>query len=176
MDCTGLINYSGSMDEPSKRAAALLRRALATLVLFAAHHAYGAMRYDTPWRNHAGVVAFFVGLAILAAYGAYRWRPRALLGGIFAGLVVVVPVVLVGAVEGGYNHAFKVAVWALGAPRDVLESLFPPPTYELPNDVWFEASGVLQAVVAASAGVAALRFVRAMLPSCRRSAAGPKPS
>ena len=46
--------------------------------------------------------------------------------------------------------------------------MFPPPTYEMPNDAWFEISGVLQVIPAAFAGSASLRFVRALRAGRRR--------
>jgi hypothetical protein len=52
------------------------------------------------------------------------------------------------AAEGGYNHVMKNALFFGGLPRSTLERLFPPPTYEMPTDLWFEGSGVLQFVIA----------------------------
>lgn len=151
-----------SRENPHARA--LLAEALATLALFAAHHIYGALRYDTPWRHHAAVVAFWVAILLLAAYLAHRrWAGGAAgraAGWALVGVTLVVPVLLVGGYEGLYNHALKDLLWLLDAPRDLLLALFPPPTYEMPNDVLFEVSGVLQALLAAATARAALRFLR----------------
>jgi hypothetical protein len=76
--------------------------------------------------------------------------------------VVAFPVLAIGAFEGVYNHVAKDALFLAGAPRTLLLRLFPPPTYEMPNDPWFEVSGVLQVIPAAFAGLASLRFVRAL--------------
>jgi hypothetical protein len=71
---------------------------------------------------------------------------------------VLVPVLEIGLVEGVYNHVVKNALFLFGAPQRWLLQLFPPPRYELPNDAWFEISGVLQVVPAAFAARAALRL------------------
>ncbi len=151
---------------PAPQARALLVAAFATLGLFAAHHVYGAVRYATPWRHHAAVVAFWVGLALLTAFLVHRRRRDAPLGRLagWALLVVAVafPVLVVGLFEGLYNHVAKDVLFLSGAPPSLLASLFPPPRYELPDDVLFEVSGVLQVVPAAFAARAALRLARGL--------------
>ena len=42
----------------------ILDGALATLFLFAAHHAYGAIHYETPWRMHGALLALPLGLLL----------------------------------------------------------------------------------------------------------------
>src|SRR3954467_13461759 len=101
-------------------ARALLLGALATLGLTAAHHAYGAVRYQTPWRHHAAIVAFWVGLALLAAFIVHQRRPATRTGR-FAGwapaaLTLLVPVLSIGLFEGLYNHVLKDGVFLAGAP------------------------------------------------------------
>ncbi|WP_242346049.1 hypothetical protein [Anaeromyxobacter terrae] len=153
-------------ESPAPHARALLYGALATLGLTAAHHVYGGVRYGTPWRHHAAFLALGVGSTLVAAFVAYRRRPDSPLGRAaalaFAGIALVFPVLLIGGFEGLYNHVLKNALFLGGAPRDLLLAMFPPPKYELPNDAWFELSGVLQVVPAAFAALAALRFLRAL--------------
>src|SRR6266508_2261819 len=156
---------------PNPHARALLLGALATLGLIAAHHAYGGIRYDTPWRLHGAVVAVGMSPALLALYFTYRRRPSSpagrAAGWALAGAVLAFPVLVIGAFEGVYNHLAKDVLSLAGAPRGLLLRMFPPPTYELPNDAWFEISGVLQVVPAALACRASLRFVRALRTSAR---------
>ncbi len=151
---------------PNAYARALLLDALATLGLTAAHHAYGGIRYDTPWRLHGAVVAVGMSPALAALYSMYRRRPDSPLGRTaawaLAGIVVAFPVLAIGAFEGAYNHVTKDALFLAGAPRSLLLRMFPPPTYEMPNDPWFEVSGVLQVIPAAFSGLASLRFMRAL--------------
>jgi hypothetical protein len=65
---------------------------------------------------------------------------------VFTAVLFVVPVALIGVFEGAYNHALKDALlrWRV---FDADEPALPPPTYEQPNDVFFEATGVMQAVL-----------------------------
>jgi hypothetical protein len=48
----------------------------------------------------------------------------------------------------GYDHLVKNALFFGGFSRGTLERLFPPPTYKMPRDLWFEGSGVLRFVIA----------------------------
>jgi hypothetical protein len=135
--------------------------ALSTLALFAVHHVYGAVRYHTPWRMHGAVVALLSALPLYAAFAMHS-RSRAAEWALI-GLAYVGPVMLVGVFEGFYNHLTKNVLFLGGASPELLAALFPPPTYELPDDAWFEISGVLQVVPAmltARAGVGWLRARR----------------
>jgi hypothetical protein len=155
-----------SSPAPNPHSRALLVGALATLGLTAAHHAYGGIRYDTPWRLHGAVVAIGMSPALLALSFTYRRSPGSPLGRAaawaLAGIVVAFPVLAIGAFEGAYNHVAKDALFLAGAPRTLLLRMFPPPAYEMPNDAWFEVSGVLQVIPAAFSAVASLRFMRAL--------------
>lgn len=52
--------------------------------------------------------------------------------------------------EGLYNHVVKNALYWIGLPGPWTR-LFPPPTYEMPNDLLFEVTGILQVLPAAMA-------------------------
>jgi hypothetical protein len=133
-------------------------------VLTIIHHVYGAIAFDTPWRHHAA----FLGLGGIAAtllfmWGAARWRTpvlRQVAAVLLLALTLVLAVGLIGLFERGYNHAVKLLLFFGGAAPDTMHRLFPPPTYEMPSDVFFEVTGVLQflaALVAARAGLALWR-------------------
>ncbi len=132
-------------------------------VLTSVHHAYGAFLYNTPWRLHAAFVsglatAFIAGSLILSrrergARSAIGWWG-------FVAMTLAVPVLLFGAFEGAYNHVLKDALHFGGASMDLMHRLFPPPTYELPDDAFFEFTGVLQVVPAAVTAYFLSRFVR----------------
>ncbi|HYD40881.1 MAG TPA: hypothetical protein VEB43_08620 [Anaeromyxobacter sp.] len=150
---------------PDREGARMIPYALLTLLLTVVHHAYGAVRYATPFRAHGAAVALaLAGLLVVLARPrrASRGRGGQLAGWAAAHLVLLVPVLAVGAFEGLYNHVLKVALFLGGAPAELLRALFPPPTYELPDDVLFEVTGVLQVVPAALAAAAWPRFVRAL--------------
>ena len=86
-------------------------------------------------------------------------------------VVLVVPVALIGLFEGAYNHALKDAVYFAGASSTLMNRLFPPPTYELPDDVFFEATGVMQAVLGS---ITAWRLYRLVWSRFGRIVVAPK--
>jgi len=131
-------------------------------VLTIVHHVYGAIVFDTPWRYHA---AFLGGAGIAATltltWGSTRWVPpvlRQVATALLAALTLTLAVGLIGLFEGGYNHGVKLLLFFGGAAPDTMRRLFPPPTYEMPSDVLFEVTGVLQFV----AGLIAARVTVAL--------------
>lgn len=138
--------------------------AFAVLMLTSIHHAYGAIRYATPWRMHVLLVSV-VTIAILfgarhVAWQQRGWATSSLAFWIFVGTALIVPVVAIGLFEGGYNHCVKDALYMSGASADLMRRLFPPPAYELPNDLFFEVTGVLQVIPALMTGVALICLVQ----------------
>jgi len=145
------------------------------LVLTSIHHLYGAISYGTPWRMH--VVYLSIPAAILiASFFSLAWRYRgkplgrtaAWLG---VALVLVFPVGLIGIYEGGYNHAVKNVLY-FGGATDLVIHLFPPPDYELPNNVFFELTGIAQLFAALMAGRRLLHLSR-LLPTSWATAENP---
>jgi hypothetical protein len=65
---------------------------------------------------------------------------------LFVLTTLAVPVLLFGVFEGFYNHLAKDVLYFGGLPADTMTRLFPPPEYEMPNDAFFEVTGVLQIV------------------------------
>jgi hypothetical protein len=124
--------------------------ALAVLLLTTVHHVYGAYVYDTPWRLHVGFVSGFAAAAIVGALLIIRRGVDDVFSEIafwiFVSVTLVFPVLLIGAFEGGYNHVLKDTLYFAGAPWSLMNRLFPPPTYELPDNLFFEMTGVMQLV------------------------------
>jgi hypothetical protein len=147
--------------------------ALIGLILTSVHHAYGAYVYATPWRLHVVFVASATALVVLAALAVLRAHPAGWLGRaawwLFALTVLIVPILSLGVFEGFYNHVLKNALFLAGLPARDMVRLFPPPRYELPNDAFFEITGVLQVVPAALAAAKLYRLVRSRRTSRRRS-------
>lgn len=140
------------------------------------HHVYGAIAFDTPWRHHAA----FLGLGGAAAtllfmWGATHWQTparRHVATVLLLALTFVLAVGLIGVFEGGYNHAVKLLLFFGGAGAETMSRLFPPPTYEMPSDRFFEATGVLQLLAAGVAARASLALRRGR----QESAASPERS
>jgi hypothetical protein len=153
-----------------------LAGAWATLLLTAAHHVYGGIVYRTPWRLHGAAVALAVGAALHALVStgerAASDRVRGAARRAVAALVLLVPVLSVGAFEGAYNHVLKNVLYFGGASRDLLVRLFPPPMYELPDDAAFEISGCAQVLTAAWTAVGWGRYVRALAARPEHTTAG----
>jgi peroxiredoxin len=152
-----------SAELPAKSSGADFLKVVASsnfvLVLTSIHHLYGAQLYGTPWRSH--VVYFSIPAAILiTAVLSLAWRyARRSFGWAAARLGIVLvfifPIGLIGVFEGGYNHLLKNGLYFIGA-TDLVRQLFPPPDYKLPNNVFFEVTGVAQLFAALVAG----RYVR----------------
>jgi len=121
--------------------------ALSVLALTIVHHVYGAIVYHTAWRLHVAVAAPIAALAIVRALylggskrgtqSGARWTRIAV------AMVLILPVGMIGLVEGGYNHLVKTLVF-LASGEAAARTLFPPPVYEMPHDLLFEASGIAQ--------------------------------
>jgi peroxiredoxin len=138
--------------------------AVAVLLLTIGHHLYGAFLYDTPWRAHMAHLGAMGIIGIVAAMSiVWRWEgtPIGRAGlWVFTMLTVAFPIAWIGLFEGGYNHVLKNALYLGGLSPDRMRVLFPPPTYEPPNDVLFELTGVLQFFLA-------LVTIRAISPLVR---------
>ena len=130
------------------------QHALAALLLTSVHHAYGAYVYDTPWRYHVVLVSVPAAVMILGALALLRvhpsWLPWRLTRGLLV-LTILAVVLAIGAFEGGYNHAAKNLLYFGGAFPALTARLFPAPTYVMPDNVFFEITGIAQVVPAALA-------------------------
>ncbi|MCI0555452.1 MAG: hypothetical protein L0287_31285 [Anaerolineae bacterium] len=118
------------------------------LVLTVIHHVYGAVIYDTPWRLHIVAVAV-PAIVLLFAFDLMQQRqPSTRLGkasrALSTMITALLPIAGIGLFEGGYNHTIKNILYFADISQDTFNRLFPPPTYEIPNDFLFEATGVLQ--------------------------------
>ena len=143
------------------------RYALAVLLLTSVHHAYGAFAYHTLWRLDAVFISALAASAIISSLIVIQRNAdetvREIAFWVFTAVLLVVPVALIGVFEGAYNHALKDALYFAGASSTLMNRLFPPATYELPNDVFFEATGVMQAVLGSITAWLLYRLVRSRL-------------
>jgi hypothetical protein len=127
----------------------------AILIATSVHHAYGAMIYRAAFRGHValGAIPLMLLLPTLLFLGSRPSRTRlhrlALSGGV---LLMAVLVLGLGLFEGGYNHFLKNVLYFSGTPGDTMARLYPSPPYEMPNDWFFEVTGVLQFFLGLFAG------------------------
>lgn len=121
--------------------------ALGVLLLTSIHHIYGAVIYDTPWRLHIVMISVPVAIIIAALLYASRVasRPtwRLVAKWTAAAVILVFPIVMIGFYEGGFNHVYKnIVFFAFG--EAAMRADFPSAMVEMPNDLFFEVSGILQ--------------------------------
>jgi hypothetical protein len=141
--------------------------ALAAVVLTSIHHAYGAAIYVAPFRRHVVFVFVPIGLIVIGLlYLGWILRGRNL-GRLAIGLAVLVIMLLlagvIGIFEGGYNHLLKNILHFSNVSRELMARLYPAPTYELPNNWFFELTGMLQLLLGLVAGREAYRLAQQVL-------------
>jgi hypothetical protein len=133
--------------------------AVAVLLLTDVHHVYGAYVYQTPWRYHVLLLSIPAMLGILWSHRRLRHRPGDAFARWILGLTtLIVPVLGIGAFEGFYNHLVKDVLYVHGTSSALMRRLFPPPRYEMPNDAFFEITGIAQAILGAATAWHLYRF------------------
>jgi hypothetical protein len=116
-------------------------------VISSGHHVYGAFEYETPWRLVVSLwIPAFVLLILSMLFVLRRYAGR-------LATTTAMWIVLLGGVifqvgftmfECMYSHILKNILFFGGASQKVLEQLFPPPAYHLPDNLLFELTGVAQ--------------------------------
>ncbi|MFM8551023.1 MAG: hypothetical protein ACKOCD_01720 [Nitrospiraceae bacterium] len=138
--------------------------ATSVLLLTIVHHVYGAIIYNTPWRMHIAHVAVPGILVLAGALLVWKKRRGTAIGTValwvFVAVSAVLPIGWIGLFEGGYNHVVKDALYVAGAPGPVMRRLFPPPLYEMPNNLLFELTGAAQFPLALWAAYETRRLYR----------------
>jgi hypothetical protein len=142
---------------------ALFRLVIATsaeAAIVVGHFLYSARVYDDPYRAHpVEPVVMALGVVVLLAIVFWRTGKAAVLW-LLSAAVALPFVLLFGGYHGGFSHTLKLILFAAGTSPERLESIFDSPDFAVPNDVAFEASGVLclvAAIVVASYLVQLLR-------------------
>jgi hypothetical protein len=130
------------------------------------HHVYGAYIYSTPWRVHAAIVSG-IATALIAASAwllQRHWNDGFGLAAsrVFIPVTFMVPFLGFGVFEGIYNHSLKVVLYFAHVSPTLMARLFPPPTYEMPNNAFFEITGVLQVIPGLMTGYYLYQFVRGL--------------
>jgi hypothetical protein len=135
--------------------------ASAVIVMTAIHHVYGAIVFDTPYRLHIVFIAVPIGIVIVAGLLVAYLRPYTSLGRtalwIAALLILGFCVVAIGIYEGGYNHLIANIVY-LAFGQEAFVAMYDTAMHQMPNDVFFELTGIGQFVVALVAAWATLKL------------------
>jgi len=128
------------------------------------HHVYGAYIYNTPWRIHAAFVSGLATALIAALLQLLRKRPDEVIGLVaswaFVAVTFLIPFLAFGVFEGAYNHVLKVVLYFSHASPRLMARLYPPPAYEMPNNLFFEITGAMQVIPGFFTGYYLYRFVQ----------------
>jgi hypothetical protein len=142
---------------------------LGLLLLTSIHHGLGAFIYAAPFRLHVVFVALPLAVLIAWLLRVARNRIRRGEGGygiVLTTLVIVCLLILgIGWFEGAYNHVLKNILFFMRVSPHTMMTLFPPPTYEMPDNFLFEATGILQFPVSLFAAAAAIKLLKNKFPS-----------
>lgn len=136
------------MNQP--RVSKITAYSAALMIVTSIHHVYGAVVYHTPWRLHVLMVSIPVLIATMVLYRIVKNKEphfKSIPYWIFFLVTLIPSVGLIGVYEGLYNHILKNLLFFGGAGNDLLQQLFPAPTYEMPNNVFFEITGIIQGVM-----------------------------
>ncbi len=119
------------------------------MVLTSIHHVWGAIIYHTPWRLHVLLLSIPVAsLTLLLGYFCSKTTPPKWIFLCYCLITLLASILLIGVFEGIYNHILKNCFFFAGLSIDVMKKLYPEGTYEMPDNLIFELTGVLQGVVA----------------------------
>ena len=140
---------------------------VAAVILFAittVHHVYGAYVYNTSWRLHAPLISGFATALLFALMQLIRTSSGDRVGLMarraFIWTTFLIPFLGFGVFEGAYNHALKLVLYLAHVRLSLMTRLFPPPAYEMPNNVLFEITGVMQVVPGFMTGYYLCQFMR----------------
>ena len=134
---------------------------VALMIITSIHHVYGAIVYHTPWRLHVLMVSIPVVILTLVLYRRLRKEEphlKSLSYWAFLLITLIPSAGLIGIYEGLYNHILKNLLFFGGAKSDLLQQLFPAPTYEMPNNVIFEITGVIQGIIVLPMIIGLIKF------------------
>jgi hypothetical protein len=133
----------------------------AASAVIALHAVYGGVHYESPGLLHlAGPAAFWLivalALAVVNARGEGPIRRWLLVGGV--GLPYVG---IFGLLHGVIGHAAKLVAFHAGMPPERLEQLFTLVDFVMPDNAFFELTGLASALAAVGVAAQLRRFWKA---------------
>lgn len=135
------------------------------MILTSIHHVYGAYRYHTPERLHVLFISIPVTmLTVLLGRRLVKNKTgiSKVLFSVFIFIVTVPSLLLIGLFEGVYNHILKNVLYFAGTPDNVMREFFRSKLYEMPNDVFFEITGIAQGLIAVPLLMALVQLLKSM--------------
>lgn len=132
---------------------------LALYVITTVHHLYGGLALDAPNRLLMPLLLLIPTAAAVASLEWYRRSGRRVAARIYAGIALVLAVVL-GLVHSAYSHIYKDVLFLVRGPADLYVLLNPDEHYP-PDDVFFELTGVIELGAAVAVAVTAITLLRA---------------
>jgi hypothetical protein len=145
------------------------RRVLVSLVwscaaasaVIAVHAVYGGLHYESPGLFHVVGPAVFWLLVAVALAGVNARGEGPVRRWLLLGLVGVPYIGIFGLLHGVVGHAAKLIAFHAGMAPERLEQLFSLVDFVLPDDAFFELTGLLSAVTAAIIATQLRRFWKA---------------
>jgi len=119
--------------------------------LTSVHHAYGAAIYNTPWRLHVlflSMPGIIITLIINRLLNNKPFSHKSYALRVYWIITLLAPILLIGIFEGIYNHILKNILFFSGFAANIMQRLFPSGTYEMPDNLFFEITGMLQGILA----------------------------
>jgi len=119
----------------------------AVFALTGFHHYYGSLVYGTPWRAHIVLIGGATLLLCIFLVWIYRRYRKKLWLNSYLVIASIMFGLIIGLFEGFYNHTIKDILYFSGLNVATWRSLFPPPAYEVPDNILFETTGILQLLI-----------------------------
>lgn len=136
------------------------------MITTSVHHIYGAYIYNTPGRLH--VLAISIPVIVLTRFFDWYFKTRTppykkAPAFLYAVLIFAPSLLLIGVVEGLYNHVLKNILFFSNVPEETIRQVFynayDPALLEMPNDTIFELTGVIQGILVIPLVIQFIRFV-----------------
>lgn len=120
------------------------------MVFTSVHHIYGAVVYHTPGRLHVLFLSIPV-LAVTLFLERQLQNPnhrRNLMAKAHWIIILIFSILLIGIYEGIYNHILKNIFFFGGLTGQAMETFFPGSIYVMPDNFFFELTGIGQGIIA----------------------------
>lgn len=120
------------------------------MALTSVHHIYGAVVYHTPSRLHVLFLSIPVLIATLFLSRQLKNsnNGRDLIAKTHWIIILIFSILLIGIYEGIYNHVLKNIFFCAGGGGQVMETFFPGSIYVMPDNFFFELTGIGQGIIA----------------------------